>query len=313
MRSIAKAPGSLMIMGEHAVLHGQPSLVAAIDKWLKIEAHFSTTEKIIIHSSLACFEGSLQALKKETSLRFVYHVLAYFNRRLGKDFVPVVLTIKAEFKSTLGFGSSSAVLVAGIGALYQLFYQSIPDPYELFDIALALLHQVQGRGSGADLAAAVFGQLVYYQAEPRHIEPLAASLSLTAIYCGYKTPTSEVLQLIAKKEEKEPLKYQKIYKEIGHYVTLAKHALTNHDDTTFYQMIHHNQNCMQRLGVSDDTLELIIKRLKPMPSKISGSGLGDCVIAFTSDIPAFTFSDHPNIQLFPLKLSTQGIQYELTS
>lgn len=33
----SRAPGSLMLFGEHAVLHGQAAIACAIDHWLTIE------------------------------------------------------------------------------------------------------------------------------------------------------------------------------------------------------------------------------------------------------------------------------------
>ena len=53
MQLRAKAPGSLMLLGEHAVLFDKPALVSAINKYITVTmtpAHQHDDETIEIHS-----------------------------------------------------------------------------------------------------------------------------------------------------------------------------------------------------------------------------------------------------------------------
>ena len=47
------APGSLMLFGEHAVLHGQPAIACAINSWLTIHWSIRDDQQLIIESTLA--------------------------------------------------------------------------------------------------------------------------------------------------------------------------------------------------------------------------------------------------------------------
>ncbi len=320
-----KAPATLMLMGEHAVLRGAAALVMAVNYSLCVTlSHPSSfgcdpTPDIQIHSKLCVFKGSLVQLSQEPRLKFVYSALQYFKEDLQKNLLyPLSLTIESNFESTWGLGSSAAVLVATLGGLWHWIKGAPATPVILFDNALALLHQTQGRGSGADLAGTIWGGILHYQVNPRVIEPLAIpdalhTTPLTAIYCGYKTPTPVVIRKVQAEFDKDPLRYARIYADIHHAATQGIQALKAHHLPAFYQAIAHNQALMVELGVSDSMLDLILQRLNThapsIPGKISGSGLGDCVIAFGTVDPTL-FSDLPQIVCLPMTFNTQGVQYE---
>ena len=39
MKSIGRAPGKLILSGEHSVVYGHPAVAAAIDMWMTVELH----------------------------------------------------------------------------------------------------------------------------------------------------------------------------------------------------------------------------------------------------------------------------------
>ena len=55
----ASAPGSLMLMGEYAVLKGAAALCAAIDKRIYVKLTPRNDQKIMIHSALGEFSCDL--------------------------------------------------------------------------------------------------------------------------------------------------------------------------------------------------------------------------------------------------------------
>ena len=130
---------------------------------------------------------------------------------------------------------------------------------------------------------------MHYRPEPFLVEPLKADLPLCAVYSGYKTPTAEVLAIMAKREQENPTRYASLYRQIGEATLQGVHALKRQDLMAFTKALKINQQLMRELGVSDEKLESIIADLESQPgilaAKISGSGLGDCVIGiglFTS-------------------------------
>jgi mevalonate kinase len=67
----ASAPGSLMLMGEHAVLRGQPAIVCAINKRMKIKLTPRADSTIALHSALGEHETTLDELAPSDGFRFV--------------------------------------------------------------------------------------------------------------------------------------------------------------------------------------------------------------------------------------------------
>ena len=64
---------------------------------------------------------------------------------------------------------------------------------KLYDAALAVIHTVQnGRGSGTDLAASLYGGLIAYRAAPRELSPLSGAPDIALWYVGYKMKTPDV-------------------------------------------------------------------------------------------------------------------------
>jgi mevalonate kinase len=314
---IASAPATLMLMGEHAVLHGSPCLVTAIDSRLSVQIERDPglpTGHLSIHSDLGSFEGDLSGLCALSDFRFLASTLTEFEPLYRSHPNGLTIRIRSSFSSTVGFGSSAAVLVASLAALSRLLMPTPFSPQRLFERSLAHLHRVQGRGSGADLAAAVFGGVLGYRCLPRPewCRIPHPPTGLTAVYAGYKTPTAEVIAWVQHRAAQDPERYDALYHAIQEAVGRAIVAAERSDWARFLSEIDENQRLMDALGVCDDTLAMIHGRLQEaFPGahpKISGSGLGDCMIAFSA-LPSDLFPHHPAIQTLPIQWGLEGVLY----
>jgi mevalonate kinase len=296
------APGSLMLMGEHAVLHGRRALCAAIDRRIRVHLHSRSDSTLRIDSALGSFEGDIHDLPHGGPLAFVFGALHALRPKRGAD-----IRIDADFASTLGFGSSAAVTVATLAALQAARGEPLDRP-ALFEQALAVYRDVQGRGSGADLAAAVFGGVVRYRAEPLEIEPFVCDLPLYAFYAGYKTKTADVIARVDLVRAKHPDLFARIFDAMDQAVDSAAAALRNGDLAKLGTLFRIHHGLQAALGTSDDTLDHMVHALLAQPgvlgAKISGSGLGDCVVAL-GGAPALPRHEH-----FPLRIDPTGLQRE---
>jgi mevalonate kinase len=233
----ASAPGSLMLLGEHAVLHGRRAMVCAINKRITVALSQIKQPVLRIVSDLGAYEAPLGALKDHPDFRFVLDAVRQYSPEQG-----IELKIESEFSSDIGFGSSAAVTVATHAALMQ---RVEPDrragfKMELFKRSLATIHRVQGRGSGADVAASVFGGVVAYRAEPLEIQQVGADVQnveqasrllsasgrstkgekragrsfyfpLTAVYSGAKMKTADVIRLVEERRALNPEYFERIF------------------------------------------------------------------------------------------------------
>ncbi|WP_328797928.1 mevalonate kinase family protein [Marinobacterium alkalitolerans] len=274
------APGSIMLMGEHAVLFGELALACAVDVRLSVTLLPRRDRRVSIDSALGQYQGSLDQLEPMPALGFVLAVIEGYTPVLERGFD---LVIRAGFSHTVGLGSSAAVTAATTAALAAFAGQSTA-PEDLFDHALAAVHRAQsGRGSGTDLAASIFGGVIAYRVQPRELTPLSGLPPLALYYSGYKMKTPEVLQLVEQKAARHPALYTELYRLMGQVSEAAQDAVEHADWSALGEQMNLYQGLMDALGVCDATLAEMVYRLRAEPhvqgAKISGSGLGDCVLA----------------------------------
>lgn len=316
---IVSAPGSIMITGEHAVVYGYPAVVCAINQRVSITATPLTARIIQIISEIADpVELPLDSFQVEGPTRFVLAALALYRDRLEHG---LRLVITSQIDPMLGLGSSAAVTVATLGLLHELTNQEATAPLlkskvRLHTAALKLTRQLQGRGSGADLAASLHGGLLGYQLPPEAIDETLSERGLQAedmtsfrtqtqrlspevghaqiialpqppqislCYCGYKTPTGEVLARVAAKMQGHEAAFAALYGRMGACALAAIHAAQQLDWAKFADHLNAYQALMVELNVSDAILDALVSRAREeidvTAAKISGSGLGDSILA----------------------------------
>ncbi|MCV6590641.1 MAG: mevalonate kinase [Marinobacterium sp.] len=276
-------PGSIMLMGEHAVLFGHRALACAVDKYIHLWLETRSDGLVVIDSALAHYCAPLNDLADEPALSFVLAaIVQQQSALLSQQPGGFSVRIESEFSHTVGLGSSAAVTVATVAALRYLL-QSGPDRALLLNEALSVVHQVQGRGSGTDLAASIYGGLIGYTVEPRQVKRLPGLPPIALYYAGYKTRTPDVLRKVEDSSRSQTALYAELYHLMHQTTAAAETAIEDQDWLELGKLMNIYQGLMDALGVCDATIADMIYRLRRAPdvvgSKISGSGLGDCVIA----------------------------------
>ncbi len=303
----ASAPGSLMLLGEYAVLHQKPALVMAMDKRVSVTLKPRADDVIRIDSKeLGQYTTTLSSLTIEKPMQFSLAAIAEFRAALKTGFD---LEIESEIKSTMGLGSSSAVTVATLAALLGALQKPF-TAIELIQLARKVILLVQdGRGSGADAAAAVLGGIVHYQKEPLIAEKFTLTHPFTTLYVGYKTPTPIAINEVNKRFKDKQGLYDALINAIGECANAGVEALKRKDWVHLGKLMSTQQALMSALGVSNPDLNALITELNSESSmlgaKISGSGLGDCVIGLSSETLTERFP-----KAVPISLSLQGVQCE---
>ena len=313
----ASAPGSTMLFGEHAVLHGHTGIASAINKRVTVTVSSSTDSNCHIRSDkFSEYSFSLDAEYVSAEHRFSY-ILSAINvceSKLGLT-SPVSIDVVSNMDANCGFGSSAAIVVATISAVAK-FLETELSKDDLFNLSLNAVHNLHGVGSGADIAASVYGGIV---ALTNHEVETISARELPAIklvYCGYKTPTPEVISIVNSKLEAQNSEVSDVISAIGDNADDALRVLKL--DIAHEQrlrglgvLMSEGFKLQQNLGVSDSNLNKICSTLLATPNvygaKISGAGLGDCVIALCSPdvVCGFENSDYLDI---PVELSKVGAE-----
>ncbi len=267
----ARAPGKLMLMGEHAVMYGQPCLVTAIDAYLDVCIDQTHDGQIRI-----------EAPQTDDDARFIREALRIGCHKLHIHHTGLLVQTTSQLTG-YGLGASAASTVATLKALAERFGKNITDK-QLFSLAYQAVLAVQKKGSGFDVAASVWGGTLCYQNQGEVIEQLTipTALPLVVGFSGTKKETVPLIEAVAKKHEEYPDAVNRIMEAIGKLVVQAKHALLASDVVSFGKFMDFNHEYLRDLGVSSERLEAMIAKAKgarALGAKLSGAGAGDCMIA----------------------------------
>lgn len=321
------APGSMMLLGEHSVLYANPAVVFAVDRRIKLEIEIIDTFDILINSSLGHLKlnvSDLQNLDLQNykSFQYVLTAIKYFSKQLTFG---LKITIISDVPSTLGLGSSAAITSSMVAGLLMCISNKKPKNSEVFKLSKEMILKVQNRkASCADLAASIYGGIISYNMDPLQIESLdfPGEIGILAVYSGYKTPTPEVISIVKRSFDESPNIYKKIYEAMGECTKRGILAIKNKDFIYLGKIMNIYQSLLKALGVSDSNLEDLILKLQKkhgvIGTKISGSGLGDCIIGIgnVDKLKKISLSDNDllqdkdkNIEIFPVNISSKGLVY----
>lgn len=284
----ASAPGKLMLFGEHAVVYGYPSIVTAVDQriYAKAESVAAKTFSVIAPEvEMPEYSKSVEDVGNgqiPRSVEFLERLYARFRAKYPQA-QGISVTTRSEFSSKFGFGSSSAVTAAFAKALNELYSTNMTEQ-EMFDLCYKTVLDVQGVGSGFDLAAAIWGGTLYYVKPAKVVEQLRIDeLPLVVGYTGIKADTASIVNRVKAEKEHGPV-VDGIFDQVGALVEIAKTAILAADWRLVGELMTQNQALLEELRVSSPELDILIDAADAAGAygaKLSGAGGGDCMIAVT--------------------------------
>ncbi len=315
------APGKLMLFGEHAVVYDHPCLVTAVDQRIKLTAELIDEPNFELEATDVDITGYKKPISElgqgdiPKGAKFVEIAVKNIYEKFGLD-KGIRVTTSSEFSSKFGFGSSSASTVCAVKALAELFDLKL-DNKGVFDLAYKAVLDIQGKGSGFDVAAAVYGGTLYFLTGGKTIEPLMISnLPLIVGYSGIKADTVTLINAVKEKFADNQSRLDEIYSEIDALVEKAKPEIVNENWEEVGKLMIENQTLLKELGVSIEKLDQMIDGAVSggaYGGKLSGAGGGDCMIAFG---PAESLTEirkgitDPGGEIMEIKTNAEGVRVE---
>ncbi len=290
-RVVVSAPGKLMLFGEHGVVYQRPCIVTAVDQRIRVYVERTGTGFLRIEApnvGVNEYEagiGSVADSGTPKGARFIVAAVRNFDRRYGVR-SGVTIRTKSEFSSEFGFGSSSAVTVAVLKALSELFEVRISND-ELFGLSYRTVLDVQAVGSGFDLAAAIWGGTLCFRSAGPKIDPLdIEGLPLIVGYTGVKADTASLVRAVADLRTRYKNLTDRIFDIMADLVEQAREALVARDVDSLGALMNINQGLLDSLGVNSLELSRLIyaaREAGATGAKLSGAGGGDCMIALSPE------------------------------
>lgn len=285
------APGKLMLFGEHAVIYGNPCIVTAVDQRMEVEVRIQSKKGLLIDArdvGVADYFVNFNRLGKGKrtlkGAKFIEYAVKNFVKEY--DNCPGIhIKTKSDFSSKFGFGSSSAVTVGVIKALSLLLGKKLSKK-KLFSLSYKTVLDVQGVGSGFDLAAAIWGGTLYFVTGGKQITSLKkGNLPIVVGYTGIKAETSLLVKQVAGLRKRRKRLVDSTFNLITEVVREARKDISNSNYTGLGELMNINQGYLETLGVNTIELSNLIfaaKSAGAYGAKLSGAGGGDCMVALAS-------------------------------
>ena len=274
---MAQAQGKIILIGEHAVVHHTPAIVLPVfDAY--VEVHVEASESDYIDSSF--FKGPIIEIPD------TYQAIQMLIIKLKHDLMinQVKITIDPHIPVAAGMGASAAIASAITQAMFQ--YTKTPLSQETLQTWMNFSEKIaHGSPSGIDVEGVLTQKPLVFQ-KNRTSKVLTSTLNgyLLIVFSGIKGSTKEA---VSKVQSYVASQGNQIIEEMEATINETIKAYTNKDIHSVGLLLNRYQSYLHTLGVSHHVLDDMIKdayELGSLGAKLSGGGLGGCMIALFEDL-----------------------------
>ena len=311
MTSISKAPGKIILFGEHFVVYNNRAILCAINKYAIVTSEKTNTDNILISSSLgqASIQKDQNVDKVEKKFRPFFYIAKQVISKNNFD-KGISIKIESEIPIGAGLGSSSACCVAAATSISNLFNNT--NKKEILELAIQAEKTIFPNSSGADCTVSVYGGIIEYQREKGFLKiDTENEFNFLIIDSEQVHATDKVVGRVKKfKEENENI-FSELCSEEERLITKALDSLKNNDLETIGKCMAQNQIYLEQIGVSNDILLSITKEIEKITfgAKITGAGDGGCIIALTQkDDDLSEYVNRTNYQTHYATIQKTGMQ-----
>jgi mevalonate kinase len=309
------APGKVHLIGEHAVVYGEPAIVAAIGKRVFVEAEKSDKVKIKFNWGDGVYEDETtveearkigreaQRLWEEgkekgdfseifdygKGEKFGWVSIGYLMERLGID-SGVSVNIDQQIPLSAGVGSSSAYCVAAAMAFAKLFEKD-SSLEAVNKIAFEMEGFKHGTPSGGDNSTCCYGRILWFQKNidggPNTIKPLTEGIpKLENFVLTYTIkPVKSTGELVKQVKEMDPSVRDPLVKAIGKDTHEMVEVLKARNFDRMKELINITQDNLSGLGVSIPEIDKVVDKVRSIGGAAKGCGAlgGGVVLCYHED------------------------------
>jgi mevalonate kinase len=267
--------GKVILLGEHAVVHGCPAIAVGIERGVTAEAR--PADRNILRLSPWGLTLEPDPVGSEPLERAFAAALALYHERPTLE-----VSAEVELPAGAGLGCSAAIGVAVLDAIDEALNIQ-RSRTELAEAALVWERIFHGNPSGIDnTMSAVGGVALYRKGEP--LQPLRSNkpLHLVIGYSGESSSTKEMVASVARQLEEEPERVNKAFEAIEVLVRNARLAIEAGDHIALGQLLDLNHTILSSLMLCTTKLEEMCQSARAagaLGAKMTGAGGGGCMFA----------------------------------
>ncbi|MGI0061336.1 MAG: mevalonate kinase [Nitrosotalea sp.] len=316
MKSIASAPGKIILFGEHFVIYGIKAVLCSTDKRITATSQFVDEKIIRIKSSFGESYMDIDSLDnlENVQQKFMKPFFHIAKKTLVENSAKqgIEIAIESEIPPGVGLGSSSAACVAVTASVNGLFNKLSKD--EVVKLAIQAERTIFEQNSGADASVSTFGGLVSYDLKDG-FQPIPSRNDLSFIISNSAQVhnTHDVVRQVRQFKEKNEDLFNKLCIEEMDIVTNAITALSKNNLNELGSLMLKNHELLRQIGVSTEKIDRLVNEARKTAhgAKITGAGGGGCIIALVDNSNTKDTLDNLRkiSDCFITKIDYSGLQY----
>jgi mevalonate kinase len=267
--------GKVILLGEHAVVHGYPAIAVGIERGVTAEA--SPAERDLLR--LSPWDLALRPDPEggEPLERAFAVALALYPERPALE-----VNAQVELPAGAGLGCSAAIGVAILDAIDEALGIERPRT-DLAAAALGWERVFHGNPSGIDNTMSAVGGVALYR-KGAALQPLRSNkpLHLVIGYSGESSSTKEMVASVRRQLQGDPGRVNKAFEGIEVLVRNAKLAIEAGDHIALGQLLDLNHTILSSLMLCTTKLDEMCqaaRRAGALGAKMTGAGGGGCMFA----------------------------------
>jgi mevalonate kinase len=263
-----RAPGKVLLLGEHAVVYGQPALAAAIPLFVQVSVEPAAEPRIElprgVQTPFPVLEAAV-AMAREAG--FAGGFLA---------------RVESEIPLGSGLGSSAA-----LGVSLARAFKPGCSPDQAARLAMHLERVLHGAPSGVDPAACARGGVIFFtRGEPPKIEEVNASAWLVVALTGIARGTHTTVMPLSQRRAREPELIDPLLARLGELTRAGRRDLESGDAVALGASFDEAHAILRELEVSCAELDekaAALKAAGALGAKLTGAGGGGAAIGLARD------------------------------
>ncbi|MEU6996625.1 mevalonate kinase [Streptomyces sp. NPDC046465] len=283
---VGRAHAKTILLGEHAVVYGAPALALPVPQLaVTASAGWSAPAAAGAGDVTLTMTGSPSRPVATQASQGLRQLTAAFRAAMGvADDVHLEVILDCAVPPGRGLGSSAACARAVVLALADLFGRPL-TPQAVFDLVQSAENVAHGRASGVDATAVGAPGPLLFQQGRAHELPVGCEQLFIIADSGETGRTKDAVALLREGFDQHPGRRDRFVREATRLTARARHALaqgTSHDLGPHLSDYHH---LLRTAGLSTARIDAMVRAALDAGSpgaKITGGGLGGCMLALTS-------------------------------
>lgn len=276
--AIGVATGKIILIGEHSAVYGKPAI--AIPCTTVTASTTITPAKKNISIQCDLYTGLIDDIPPLLDgIKVVTHETLSF---LNAENTALHITIKSNIPLERGMGSSAAISISIIKALFR-YFDATPTPHDLFQLSELSEKIVHGNPSGLDASTIINQEAILFQ-KGHAVKSFSFDMNVFLVIAdtGITGQTKMAVEKVAQLQQNDSNTHHKLITQLADLTTQTQLALQNKEIIQLGSIFNHAHRILQQLNVSHDVIDKLVATALnsgALGAKMTGGGLGGCLFA----------------------------------